>query len=105
MKCTRLIGYFQITPNFHHKMVNRRTTEFVAEGNTTYYICNATVPVSSFLVWKREDNKTVPAIKLITPLNSIAHGVNELCQAYTFSEAISLTIKNSTLYTLESLVS
>ena len=45
------------------------------------------------------------AMKLITPLNSIAHGVNELCQAYTFSEAISVTIKNSTLYTLEGLVS
>ena len=89
-------------------MVNRRTTDFVAEGNTAYYICNATIPVSSFLVWKREDNKTVPAMKLITPLNSIAHDMNNLCQAYAkdrYSETISLTINNSSLYTLEGLVS
>ena len=44
-------------------------------------------------------------MELITPLKSIAHDVNDLCQAYTFREAISLTINNSTLYTLEGLVS
>ena len=48
-------------------------------------------------------------MKLITPLNSIAHNVNDLCQAYAqeryYSEAISLTISYSTLYTLEGLVS
>ena len=106
---THLIGYIQIEPTFHDIKVNsRQTTEFITEGNTAYYICNATIPVTSFLVWKREDNEIVPTMKLMASLNSIAHDVSDMCQTYAqerLSEAISLTINNSTLYTVEGLVS
>ena len=102
------IGYIQIEPTFHDVKINSQTTEVITEGDTAYYICNATVPVSSFLVWKRLDNKIVPTMKLTTSVNSIAHDVSDMCQTYTqerLSEAMSLIINNSTLYTVEGLVS
>ena len=104
------IGYIQIEPTFHDVKINSQTTEFITEEDTAYYICNATIPVSSFLVWKRQDNEIVPIMKLMTSdsLNSIAHDVNDMCQTYTqerLSEAMSLTINNSTLYTVDGLVS
>ena len=102
------IGYIQIEPTFHDVKVNSQTTEFITERDTTYYICNATIPVSSFLVWKRQDNEIVPTMKLMTSVNSIAHDVSDMCQTYTqerLSEAMSLIINNSTLYTVDGLVS
>ena len=47
-------------------------------------------------------------MKLMTSVNSIAHDVSDMCQTYTqerLSEAMSLIINNSTLYTVEGLVS
>ena len=110
--CTHHIDYLQKEPIFHHgTAVNSRTqtTQYIAEGITTYYICNATIPVSSFLMWRRLDIKTIPTMKHVTlvPLNSVVHNinVNELCQAFAeVKDTISLTISNSTLYTSEGLV-
>ena len=50
----------------------------------------------------------MPTMKLTTSVNSIAHDVSDMCQTYTqerLSEAMSLIINNSTLYTVEGLVS
>lgn len=105
---THHLDYLQIKPNFQYiTAVNSRaqTTEYIAEGITTYYICNATIPISSFVLWRRLDNKTVPTMKHVTPLNSVVHNVNDLCQTYEEDrDTISLTTSNSTLYTSEGLV-
>ena len=90
--------------------VNSRaqTTEYIAEGITTYYICNAIIPFSSFIVWRRLDHKMVLTMKYVTmtSLNSVLDNVNNLCQAYAGDRdrILSLTISNSTLYASEGLV-
>jgi hypothetical protein len=102
---TSYLGYIQVEPTFHHEKVNSQTTESIAEGKTAYYICNATIPVSSFLAWKGRDNKTVPTMKLITPLNSITHDVTNMCQTYAQEWLSEMIINNSTMYTTQGLVS
>ena len=89
----------QVEPKFYQSKVNNR---IVTEGSAASYFCNATIPVSSYLEWKNLDNKTVPIIKLVTPLT--LYDTYDLCQASTHSwDAISLFIRNSTVHNPEGL--
>lgn len=99
-------GYLQIHPIFHHKD-NDIKTESLNERNTTYYLCTATISISSSLEWRKLGND-LSVIKHVTPHDTplTSHDVNDLCQLYAEERTVlSLTVNSSIVSTSAGFVS